>query len=81
MVITDTGGGKEVIEDGKSGFVVPARDPEAIAERIGRLYADEELGKRMAAAGRERLSTDFSSARTVEQMIAYFESLLADRRA
>jgi glycosyltransferase involved in cell wall biosynthesis len=76
VVITDTGGGKEVIEDGKSGFVVAARDPAAIADRIARLYADTELARHMAAAGKERLRTEFSSANTVAQTIAYFESLL-----
>ena len=40
VIITDTGGGKEVVEDGKSGFVVPVEDPDAIAQCIEQLYND-----------------------------------------
>jgi glycosyltransferase involved in cell wall biosynthesis len=78
VVITDTGGGKEVVEDGKSGFVVPVEDPEALAQRIEQLYKDPELLKRFSENGRQRLADDFSSDRTVEKYIAYFRSLISD---
>ena len=78
VVITDTGGGKEVVQDGISGFVVPVEDPDAIADRVRRLYTEPELLARFSANGLERLRTDFSSGRTAEKMISYFESLLTE---
>lgn len=41
-----------VITDGEDGFVVPIRDPDAIAERLRALHADRRLGERLGAAGR-----------------------------
>ena len=76
VVITDTGGGKEVVEDGKSGFVVPVKDPDAIAERVEQLYRDPSLLKLFSINGRIRLEQEFSSSRTVEKYIDYFEQLL-----
>ena len=43
VIITETDGGKEVIEDGKSGFVIPVKNSEAIRERGTTLYNNPEL--------------------------------------
>jgi len=77
VVITDTGGGKEVVEDGVSGYVVPVRDPDAIANRIETLYASPQLLLQFSAAGKKRLRDQFSSAQTVDKFVRYFEHLLA----
>ena len=76
MVITDTGGGKEIVEDGVSGFVVPVEDPTAIAERIKQLYEDPQLLARFSDNARNRLADEFSSERTIDKFIAYLEQLL-----
>ncbi|MCP4001143.1 MAG: glycosyltransferase family 4 protein [Gammaproteobacteria bacterium] len=75
VVITDTGGGKEVVQDGKSGFVVPVEDPDAIAQRIEQLYNDPDLLESLSINSRRRLAEDFSSDRTVEKLINYFQKL------
>ena len=76
MVITDTGGGKEIVEDGVSGFVVPVEDPAAIAERIKQLCEDPQLLARFSDNARNRLADEFSSERTIDKFIAYLEQLL-----
>ncbi|HMB04347.1 MAG TPA: glycosyltransferase family 4 protein [Isosphaeraceae bacterium] len=43
-----------VVRDGVEGFVVPARDVEALAERMERLGSDPELRARMSAEARAR---------------------------
>jgi len=78
VIITDTGGGKEVVEDGKSGFVIPVEDPDAIAQRIERLYNEPELLKSFSINGRKRLASEFSSKQTVNKYIDYFERLIRD---
>jgi glycosyltransferase involved in cell wall biosynthesis len=40
----------DIMTDGVEGFIVPIRDPDAIAERITRLYEDEPLRQQMATA-------------------------------
>jgi glycosyltransferase involved in cell wall biosynthesis len=76
VVITDTGGGKEVVEDGISGFVVPVEDPKAIAHSIIRLYNDPALAATMSAHAKSSIQNEFSSTKTVAKYIDYFQSLL-----
>ncbi len=54
VVTTDADGLPENVVDGVTGFVVPRRDPEAMAQALHRLAADPELRRRMGSAGRER---------------------------
>ncbi|MDH5765551.1 MAG: glycosyltransferase family 4 protein [Gammaproteobacteria bacterium] len=75
-VITTTGGGKEVIEDGVTGFVVPVKDPEAIADRVRILYQQPDLVKAMSERCKEKIHSEFSSKKTVENYIKYFESMI-----
>ena len=48
------GGVPELVEDGVTGFLVPPKDPDALAEASQRLIADPELRRRMGEAGREK---------------------------
>jgi glycosyltransferase involved in cell wall biosynthesis len=75
VIITDTGGGKEVVEDGISGFVIPVEDPAAISNRIEQLYGDRELCRQMATNGRKNLEDRFSSTRTTDRYLEYFGAL------
>lgn len=54
VVTTDADGLPENVADGVTGFVVPRRDPEAMAEALHRLAADPGLRRQMGAAARER---------------------------
>jgi glycosyltransferase involved in cell wall biosynthesis len=76
VVITTAGGGKEVVDDGVTGFIVPTRDPEAIATKVRQLSQNFELALKMSKNCKEKLRTDLSSDRTVTRYIEYFESLL-----
>ena len=75
-IITTTGGGKEVVEEGITGFIVPIKDPRAIADRIRTLYQQPELLAQMSKHCREKLATDLSSQRTTDKYLDYFKSLL-----
>lgn len=52
-VITTPAAGSQV-RDGQDGFIVPTRDPEALAERIERLTRDRRLLKQMSEAAFEQ---------------------------
>lgn len=76
VIITTTCGGKAVVEEGKSGFVVPVKDPSAIARRVRQLYRQPELCQSMAKAGQEKIRNELSSETTVDNFISYFEDLI-----
>jgi alpha-maltose-1-phosphate synthase len=54
VITTANTGGPDVIEDGIDGFIVPIRDPEAIAARLVRLHQDDDLRLEMAKAARRK---------------------------
>jgi glycosyltransferase involved in cell wall biosynthesis len=49
VVATAVGGVTELIETGRTGLLVPPRDPAALAEAIERVLIDDALSKRLAA--------------------------------
>jgi len=56
-IVTDASPGPlELVEHGHSGLVVPAENPDALAQAIGALLADPERCERLGLAGRQRLA-------------------------
>jgi glycosyltransferase involved in cell wall biosynthesis len=47
VIATTNTGGEDVIEDNVNGFIVPIRSPEAIADRILKLYEQKDLLREM----------------------------------
>ena len=54
VVVTDTGGTKELVEPGKNGFVVPWADVDELAESLELLLRDANLRQSMGAMSREK---------------------------
>ena len=72
-VATTAGGIPEVVVDGETGFLVPPRDPEAMAERLVRLLKDPALRARMGEAALARARARFTVERMVEETSAVYE--------
>lgn len=72
VVASRVGGIPEVIEDGKTGFLVTSRDPEAIAKAIQTLTADRALAERFGETLCERVLTEFSLARVLKDTISLY---------
>ncbi len=77
VVASDVGGLAEVVVEGETGALVPPGDPRALAERLARLVADEELRARLGRAGYERARTLFALPRWREEHLALYRRLLA----
>jgi glycosyltransferase involved in cell wall biosynthesis len=60
VVSTDVTGVPEIVDDSKTGFVVPQNSAAAIAVALEHLLNDRTLRERMGAAGRERVLRDFN---------------------
>ena len=79
-VATTAGGIPEVVVDGETGFLVPPRDPQAMAERLVRLLKDPGLRLRMGEAGLARARARFTVERMVEGTNAVYEREVGRRR-
>lgn len=73
IVSSDTGGLKEIVEDGVSGLLVPEGDPAAIADAVLSLLTNKDKAKALAAAGRARFDALYSV-----KLIAKLQSLYYD---
>lgn len=66
VVATDVGGTGEIVADGETGFVVPWNNEMLLSRRIVELLKDNDLRRRLGAAGVERIKQHFSIGRMVE---------------
>ena len=78
-IVTDSGGSPELVQDGKSGFVVPSGEAQPITDRILELYNDRELHKSLGKAARDRIRNDFTVEETARQTMALYRELLASK--
>lgn len=74
------GGITFTIRDGRTGFLVPPRAPEALADRLEYLLAQPDLMRQMGQAARERVERDFTWATVAQRTAALYGSLLAAPR-
>lgn len=79
LVATDIPGCREAVIDGETGFLVPARDINALAAALERLINDPALRARMGAAGRARVEENFSDAIICSKTLAVYDSLVPAR--
>jgi glycosyltransferase involved in cell wall biosynthesis len=75
IVATTAGGMPEVVEDGRTGILVPPRDHQAMADAIVRLLEDATLRQRMGEAGLSLVSAKFSSERMVLDTLQAYEHI------
>jgi glycosyltransferase involved in cell wall biosynthesis len=60
MVSTRVGGIAEALDDGRTGLLVPARDPRALADAVSALLDDPDRARRMGGAAREHAAQRFT---------------------
>jgi glycosyltransferase involved in cell wall biosynthesis len=73
VIATNVGGVSEVIEDRRTGFIVPPKDPEALANRILRVLTDQAVAEGLGTAGKKKVERDFSLETMTKQYEALYE--------
>ena len=76
VVASDVGGLAEIVEDGKSGILVPPNDPEALANALINLLRDEPLRLQLAAGARQR-AEHFSLTQRSANLIDFLKQRIA----
>lgn len=79
IVATDIRGCRQVVDEGVTGHLVPARDASMLAAAIGRLVADASTREAMGEAARAKAITEFDDRRQVTITLALYERLRARR--
>jgi glycosyltransferase involved in cell wall biosynthesis len=79
VVATEVGEIREIVEDGKTGLLVPPEDPFALARALERLIIDKEARKRMGIAGRERVKRNYDIKLHAARVSEVYKSLLSGK--
>jgi len=66
----------EVVVDGKSGFLVPEKDTNGLAERLEHLINHTELWESMGRVGRKHIEEEFNIVKQAAKLEALYDSLL-----
>jgi len=74
IVATRVGGNPEIVEDGVHGWIVPPRDPEALADALLKTCRDDAFRKSVRSVNRARFEQDFS----LQSMVRAHEKLYVD---
>jgi len=75
IVTTNTVGCKDVVEDGKNGFLVPVKNSIELARAISILIKDENLRFEMGCESYKMASSKFASSIIIEQTMAIYDEL------
>jgi glycosyltransferase involved in cell wall biosynthesis len=71
VIATRVGGNAELVDDGRTGSVVPAADVQALAQAIVQMASDPARAELMGAAGRLEVQKRFS----LQAMVSAYQSL------
>jgi glycosyltransferase involved in cell wall biosynthesis len=76
VVASDGGGAREIIENGKTGLLVPMGDARALAHALAQLLTTPELARGLATAGRLHVLQHFTVEQSARRSEALYRSLL-----
>ena len=79
VVATDIRGCRQVVDDGRTGLLVPVRDSQALADALEGLIWNREHRTKLGEAARRRAKTDFDQARVIARTASVYRSLLDAR--
>jgi glycosyltransferase involved in cell wall biosynthesis len=81
VIGTQVGGVPEIVEHNRTGLLHACGDADDLAAQIGSLRADPDLGRRLAAAAKVRLATEFSASRAAMQVEEIYRRLCGRQAA
>ena len=76
VIVSNVGGLPEVVENGKTGFVVKYGDINAIVNALERLILDKQLRKNMGKNARKRIMKLYDWKNSVKLMLKIYENLV-----
>ena len=81
VVATNVGGNIELVEDGQTGILIPAQNPEVLANAIMSLLGNPEQAREMGRRGQEKINREFSLQRMVRDYETLYEEMVTTKKA
>jgi glycosyltransferase involved in cell wall biosynthesis len=78
-IVTNAGGIAELVQDGESGYVIPPRRPDILAERLLDLLGDPEKRRRMGEQGWRRIHEELNWDCVADRMVTQIEQAFVKR--
>jgi glycosyltransferase involved in cell wall biosynthesis len=79
VVAFDSGGVREWLADGETGFLVKRGDVRGMAERIKQLLEDPELAERLGRAGYSRVKRNFQRDSHIDRLTGLYQEVISLR--
>jgi glycosyltransferase involved in cell wall biosynthesis len=76
VVCSDSGGNRELVLEGVTGFIVPPQDVNALADKLIWLRTHPQEAQVMGTAARQRLLKEFTVERLVEKTLAVYAEVM-----
>jgi D-inositol-3-phosphate glycosyltransferase len=80
VIASEVGGLAYLVKDNETGFLVPAREPRQLADRIKSLVTDDSTRQKMGEQAAHH-ARDYAWSAIADRLTAIFEDVLAQRRA
>lgn len=75
-IVTDINGSREIVENGKNGFVVPPRDAAALHDAMERMLTDDAARQRMAREARPMIASRFDRNFVQQCQIDFYKEVM-----
>lgn len=75
VVVSNVGGLPEVVQNGRTGFIVEKKNIESLVDALEKLFLNQNLRLSFGENGREMVKTRFNWSDCISQMISIYESI------
>lgn len=79
VIVTGGGGTAELLENGKSGFIIESQKPDLLADKILSLLADSNALENIGIEAKKRIENEFSMNKMLQSYISIFDSFDAHK--
>jgi glycosyltransferase involved in cell wall biosynthesis len=80
VIASNVGGISEQVDDGVTGFLVPAQNPELMAQSVKILLNDSQLAKKMGSAAIEKVRDKFTLQNQVDEYLRWYQEIIERRK-